>query len=171
MPQVWPSQIVQPYYRGRQESIDWVVVHGSPRWGVAARGEPVPGKLGQFFRWTVYSDIEPSVYCAQRDEIKAALPHFTGVVNVESIEGQVVEVHFRPSAEFFPLYGDDVITRLMDTANNLPGDQPARAKGGVVQVIPHHSENGDTLTIDTARDFQEQSWRQQLIYRPDRRRP
>ena len=152
------DEISQPRYTGRHYSIDWAICNGSVLWGIESIGTPT--QLAQFAMWctpTTNTSPRPSKWLQLH--IARALPNFTGIVNVETIGPNVVEVHFRPSVEFFRLYGREAVTALMQVARGERCPVPEVA-GGVVVVTPKGAKRVRPNL------WGEDSWRSGLHYLP-----
>lgn len=165
-PQDWKrilkrSEIAQPVYAGYHTSTDFAVYEGTVLWGIAATGFPAPGRRGQFTGWEVHRGRAVFGGGAPFEtRVAENLPDYSGVLNVETIDGNIIEAHFRPSIEFFPLYGDDATTELMRAAIGYPTDFP-KVRGGLLQVIPRSAR-----VVDCRSDLGEWSWRRSLAYLP-----
>ena len=158
------DEMCQSKYTGCHLSIDFALRSGLVLWGIQATGFPTLGRFGRFCQWTVEAGA-PSVFNGAvwprhfTDAMEIALPRYTGVVNAELIEGKVIEVHFRPSLEFFPLYGEVAVRALMEAACGSASIGPPPVSGGVMQVIAR-----GTRRVKVRREFGEWSWRRSLIY-------
>jgi hypothetical protein len=88
---------------GTHVSTDWAVVRGEPQWCRHAKG--IPGAGGTFDYWIVEARPRPALedYC--RDWIRRNLPGYTGMLNLETIDGYIIEVHLRFSDQWPDLYG------------------------------------------------------------------
>jgi hypothetical protein len=91
------------YLRGWHVSTDWAVVQGEPVWCRHARGIPAPG--GTFYYWVIEAGRrEPMEYYCRR-WIRSHLRDYTGMVNLETIGGRIIEVHLRFADQWPDLYG------------------------------------------------------------------
>jgi hypothetical protein len=88
---------------GRHVSTDLAVVDGEPRWWRHVTG--APGHEGTFDHWTVHAAAEPELEAYCGDWIRAHLDGFTGIINLETIGGRIIEVHLRMSDQWPDLYG------------------------------------------------------------------
>ena len=147
------DQMMQPCYSGEHWSVDFAVRDGVPLWGIAAEGEPV--QIGEFWRWTVDRRYWLTTQAWNLDK-------FSGVVNVEMIDTKPIEVHFRPSIEFFPLYGDAAVQAIMEAAVGQAAGKPPTVCGGTMLVVPRRAR-----VVKCRRDLGEHSWRRQLAYIPN----
>jgi hypothetical protein len=98
---------------GRHVSTDVAVVAGMPKWWRHVTGEAV-GE-GMFDTWTVHAGTNPAIeqYCEAW--ISKNLPGYTGMLNLETIGGVIIDVHLRLSDQWPDLYGDgwiDAFVRL-----------------------------------------------------------
>jgi hypothetical protein len=99
--------------KGEHVSSDVAVERGTPRWYRHSRG--IPSGAGTFDYWTV--EAEPRVglerYCSAW--LARHLSGYTGMVNLETIGGRIIEVHLRFSDQWPDLYGArwlDALVRL-----------------------------------------------------------
>jgi len=88
---------------GEHISTDWAVVRGKPAWCRHTLG--IPGVAGTFDYWAIQARARPGLekYC--QDWIHANLPDYTGMLNIETIGGQIIEAHLRFSDQWPDLYG------------------------------------------------------------------
>jgi hypothetical protein len=98
---------------GEHVSTDWAVVRGDTAWCRHTCG--VPGIAGTFDYWTIEARGRQRLerYC--RDWIRTHLPDYTGMVNIETIGGRIIEAHLRFSDQWPDLYGRgwlDAVVRL-----------------------------------------------------------
>ena len=97
--------------RGRHVSSDAAVVDGEPRWWRHVTGAPAGD--GTFDHWTVHAAADPVIedYCGAW--IHAHLHGYTGLVNIETIGGRMIEVHLRMSDQWPDLYGRGWVDALI----------------------------------------------------------
>jgi hypothetical protein len=88
---------------GRHVSSDVAVVDGAPRWWRHATGKPA-GE-GTFDHWTVHAAPEPEVEGGCGRWIAEHLAGYTGMLNLETIGGTIIEAHLRFSDQWPDLYG------------------------------------------------------------------
>ncbi len=88
---------------GEHVSTDWALVNGEPRWCRHTLG--ITGALGTFDFWIVQARRRPGLekYCG--DWIRRNLRDYTGMLNIETIGGQIIEVHLRFADQWPDLYG------------------------------------------------------------------
>ncbi len=100
---------------GEHVSSDWAIVRGVPAWCRHTLGNP--GIAGTFDYWVIQARARPSLerYC--RDWIHAHLSDYTGMLNIETIGGRIIEMHLRFSDQWPDLYGSrwlDAMVRLYE---------------------------------------------------------
>ncbi|MGO9425872.1 MAG: hypothetical protein ACLQAR_06660 [Steroidobacteraceae bacterium] len=100
---------------GEHVSSDWAIVRGAPAWCRHTLGHP--GMAGTFDYWEIQARARPSLerYC--RDWIHAHLRDYTGMLNIETIGGRIIEAHLRFSDQWPDLYGRrwlDALVRLYE---------------------------------------------------------
>ncbi len=99
------------YLTGWHVSTDWAIVSGEPVWCRHVRG--MPGPAGTFDYWTVEAGRrEPLEYYCRR-WIRAHLRGYTGMINLETIGGRIIEVHLRFADQWPDLYGEGWIESLV----------------------------------------------------------
>ena len=123
---------------GRHVSSDVVVVAGEPRWWRHVTGAPT--RDGTFDYWTVHAGAESALeeYCTRW--IRKHLAGYTGILNVETIGGRMIEVHLRMSDQWPDLYGAgwvDAVIRLYDKHIWDFADGDRREGYSVVLFGPH----------------------------------
>jgi len=98
-----PGHMWMTLLEGRHVSSDVAVVDGEPRWWRHATG--TPSGEGTFDHWTVHAEPDPAIegYCG--DWIRRHLAGYTGILNTETIDGRMIEVHLRMSDQWPDLYG------------------------------------------------------------------
>jgi hypothetical protein len=127
-----------PLLEGRHVSSDVAVVQGDPRWWRHVTG--VPSGEGTFDHWTVHAADEPEVesYCGAW--IRERLARYTGILNIETIGGRMIEVHLRMSDQWPDLYGAgwvDAVVRLYQSHRWDFPDSNRRDGVSVVLFEPH----------------------------------
>jgi hypothetical protein len=98
-----PGHMWMPLLEGDHISTDAAVIAGSVRWIRHSKGVPHPG--GTFDYWIVEGGRRPELetYCVRW--IQTHLADYTGMVNLESIGGRIIEVHLRFTDQWPDLYG------------------------------------------------------------------
>lgn len=127
-----------PLLDGRHVSSDVAVVAGEPRWWRHVTG--APSGEGTFDHWTVHAarDAEVEDYCGAW--IRRHLGRYTGILNIETIGGRMIEVHLRMSDQWPDLYGAgwvDAVVRLYHAGEWDFPDTDRRDGVSVVLFEPH----------------------------------
>jgi hypothetical protein len=88
---------------GEHISSDWAVVRGETAWCRHTRG--IPGVAGTFDYWIIEARERRGLerYC--REWIRTNLADYTGMVNIETIGGRIIEAHLRFADQWPDLYG------------------------------------------------------------------
>ncbi len=98
-----PDNFWTEYLTGFHVSTDWAVAGGEPVWCRHARG--VPGPAGTFDHWVVEAGRRELIEHHSRKWIRAHLRGYTGMLNLETIGGRIIEVHLRFADQWPDLYG------------------------------------------------------------------
>lgn len=123
---------------GRHISSDFAVIDGEVRWARHSVGISCAG--GTFDYWTIESAHLPALeqYCA--GWIQAHLRDYSGMLNLESIGGKIIEAHLRFSDQWPDLYGSgwlDAMVRLYSRRRWEFADAQRRTGYSVVLFAPH----------------------------------
>src|ERR1019366_2527786 len=96
---------------GRHVSTDVAIVGGERRWWRHVTGQSA-GE-GTFDHWTVHADREPEIerYCGEW--IARHLRGYTGMLNIETIGGRMIEMHLRFSDQWPDLHGPGWVQALV----------------------------------------------------------
>ncbi len=90
-------------FTGEHVSTDVAVVEGRARWWRHTVGEPI--KDGMFDHWLVLAEQRPDIEAYGGNSIAAHLPDYTGMLNIETIDAKIIEVHLRFADQWPDLYG------------------------------------------------------------------
>jgi len=106
-----PGHMWMTLLEGEHLSSDCVVAAGEPRWWRHATGLALEG--GIFDYWTVHAEARPEVegYCGEW--IRAHLPGYSGMINLETIGGRIIEAHLRFADQWPDLYGPGWVQALV----------------------------------------------------------
>ncbi|GAB6039574.1 hypothetical protein [Endothiovibrio diazotrophicus] len=123
---------------GRHVSSDVALVDGVARWWRHATGVPLAG--GTFDYWTIQAAPEPELeaYCGAW--IETHLRGYTGMLNLETIGGRIIEVHLRFADQWPDLYGAgwvEALVRLYAQGRWEFADPDRRDGYSVVLFTPH----------------------------------
>lgn len=133
-----PTDLWMQLLNGEHVSTDWAVVRGEPVWCRHSQG--IPGAGGTFDYWIIEARPRPVLeqYC--RDWIRRNLADYTGMLNVETIEGYIIEVHLRFADQWPDLYGRawlDAVVGLYQQQQWVYSETPQRDQYSVVLFGPH----------------------------------
>jgi hypothetical protein len=101
---------------GRHVSSDVVVVGGQPRWWRHVSGKPA-GE-GTFDYWIVHAEADTRIEAHCGAWVKDHLAGYTGMLNIETIGGTIIEAHLRFADQWPDLYGPgwvDALVNLYET--------------------------------------------------------
>lgn len=105
-----PGHFWMPLLEGAHVSTDIAVVAGRPAWWRHATGEPGPD--GTFTAWTIHAAAD----AALEARLAAWLPRlaaYTGMLNLETIGGVIIEAHLRFADQWPDLYGAGWVEALV----------------------------------------------------------
>ena len=106
-----PGHMWMPLLEGAHVSSDVAVVDGSPRWWRHATGKP--GRRGTFDFWTIEAAAHADIEQRCGGWITSHLAGYTGMLNLETIDGTIIEAHLRLSDQWPDLYGRGWVDALM----------------------------------------------------------
>ncbi|HEY5657462.1 MAG TPA: hypothetical protein VIY27_06705 [Myxococcota bacterium] len=106
-----PGHMWMPLLAGDQLSSDCALVKGEPRWWRHAIGKASGG--GTFDFWTVLAEHRPELEAYAGDWIRKRLSGYTGMVNLETIDGRIIEAHLRFADQWPDLYGPGWVEALV----------------------------------------------------------
>ena len=106
-----PGHMWMALLAGDHLSTDAAVVDGEVKWQRHTIGMPLEG--GMFDYWTVLADARPEVEQYLATWVRERLPGYTGMLNVETIGGRIIEVHMRFADQWPDLYGEGWVASLI----------------------------------------------------------
>jgi hypothetical protein len=133
-----PGHMWMTRLEGRHVSSDIAVVTGEPRWWRHATG--APSRDGTFDYWTVHAASESDIEAYGGAWIRAHLAGYTGILNIETIGGRMIEAHLRMSDQWPDLYGAgwvEAVIRLYHERVWDFADRDRRDGYSVVLFGPH----------------------------------
>jgi len=134
-----PGHFWSTLLTGDHVSSDVAVVAGQPKWWRHARG--IASGSGTFDYWEVTDAPAPSVeeWCGRW--CRENLAGYTGLLNLETIGGRIIEVHLRFADQWPDLYGGDpwveAAVRLYKDKLWTLDDSRRRTGYSVVLFMPH----------------------------------
>jgi len=98
---------------GEHISTDIAVIDGHAAWICHTKGYPL--EKGTFDRWEILAGNggNTSLSAALIDFIQSHLADYTGMLNIESLGGKIIEVHLRFTSQWAELYGEGFSTSLI----------------------------------------------------------
>ncbi|KAF0103561.1 MAG: hypothetical protein FD144_2152 [Rhodospirillaceae bacterium] len=133
-----PGHMWMPLLQGDHVSSDAALVDGAPHWWRHARG--IPAEDGTFDYWEVDARSAPEIETWACDWCRRHLAGYTGMVNLETIGGRIIEVHLRFADQWPDLYGKgwvDALVRLYARREWRYDDVDRRTGYSVVLFMPH----------------------------------
>src|ERR1700722_11066875 len=119
-----PGHFWMTLLAGRHVSSDVAVVDGEPRWWRHVTGKPA-GE-GTFDYWIVHAEPDAEIETRCGAWLRKNLAGYTGMLNLETIGGTIIEVHLRFADQWPDLYGPgwvEVLGGLYETgAWDFPDD-------------------------------------------------
>lgn len=106
-----PGHFWMTLLHGRHVSSDIAVVHGEPRWWRHVTGKPA-GE-GTFDYWTVHAAHDAEIETRCGAWVRAHLAGYTGMLNLETIGGAIIEAHLRFADQWPDLYGAGWVAALV----------------------------------------------------------
>jgi hypothetical protein len=106
-----PGHFWMEYLQGEHVSTDVAVEHGRPAWWRHATGLPRQG--GTFDRWVIAAEPRPQLEKSCGAWIVTHLPGYTGMLNLETIGGRIIEGHLRFADQWPDLYGEGWVQALV----------------------------------------------------------
>ncbi len=106
-----PGHFWMELLEGEHVSTDVAVQAGRAAWWRHATGIPRPG--GTFDRWVVHAEARPQLEAACGAWIASHLADYTGMLNLETIGGRIIEAHLRFADQWPDLYGEGWVQALI----------------------------------------------------------
>jgi hypothetical protein len=133
-----PGHMWMPPLTGEHVSTDVAVVAGEPRWWRHVMA--VALEHAMFDYWTVLADGKPDLerYCGEW--IARNLAAYTGMLNLETIGGRIIEAHLRFADQWPDLYGPawvESVVELYAAGRWVYADRDRRTGYSVVLFGPH----------------------------------
>jgi len=133
-----PGHFWMTLLEGRHVSSDLAVVDGTPSWWRHVTGKPADE--GTFDYWTIHAEPDRQIEGRCGAWVKKHLAGYTGMLNLETIGGTIIEVHLRFADQWPDLYGAawvDAIVRFYETGVWEFADAGRRAGYSVVLFGPN----------------------------------
>jgi hypothetical protein len=107
-----PGHFWMTLLQGRHVSSDVAVVEGEPRWWRHVTGKPA-GE-GTFDYWIVHAEPDAAIETRCGAWIGKHLAGYTGMLNVETIGGTIIEAHLRFADQWPDLYGPGWVEAVVE---------------------------------------------------------
>lgn len=133
-----PGHFWSTLLEGEHLSSDVALVDGIPCWWRHAAGIASGG--GTFDHWEVRADPAPAVEAWCADWCRKNLAGYTGLLNLETIGGKIIEAHLRFADQWPDLYGAgwvEAVIRLYGDGRWSFEDRDRRTGYSVVLFLPH----------------------------------
>lgn len=106
-----PGHMWMELLQGEHVSTDIAVVNGKTRWFRHSHGISVG--QGMFDHWVVEAAHRPALETYVSQWVAKNLAGYTGMINVETIAGRIIEAHLRFADQWPDLYGDGWVEALI----------------------------------------------------------
>jgi hypothetical protein len=100
-----------PMLTGAHVSTDCAVVQGDIKWIRHATG--VPTKNGMFSHWTIHAAEDAGLHRYLQSWLSKNLADYTGMLNIETIGGRIIEMHLRFADQWCDVYGQGWVEALI----------------------------------------------------------
>jgi hypothetical protein len=107
-----PGHLWMPLFTGVHVSTDVALERGVPRWWRHTTGKHAPAE-GTFDYWTVHAAADPALEGYLGAWLERHLQGFTGIVNIETIGGRMLECHLRMAEQWLDLNGVGWLTAVV----------------------------------------------------------
>jgi hypothetical protein len=129
-----PGHFWMTLLEGRHVSSDVAVVEGASHWWRHVTGKPA-GE-GTFDHWIVHAEPDVGIEGRGGAWIRKNLPGYTGMLNLETIGGTIIEAHLRFADQWPDLYGPGWVDALVELyekgAWSFPDDDRAEGYSAVL---------------------------------------
>ena len=106
-----PGHMWMPLLTGDHVSTDCTILNGSIAWSRHATGVPWVG--GMFRHWTIHAAAIPALEARLADWVSVHMAGYSGMMNVETIGGTIIEAHLRFADQWCDLYGKGWVEALV----------------------------------------------------------
>ncbi len=133
-----PGHMWMPVLTGEHVSTDVTVIDGAPRWWRHTVGAPLGD--GMFDHWTILAGPKPGLEEYVGEWIRRHVHGYTGMLNIETIGGTIIEAHLRFADQWPDLYGTGWVQCLVALYVDGIWDFPDRARRTGYSVVlfgPH----------------------------------
>tara|TARA_R110002110_G_scaffold271566_3_gene487001 strand:- start:25184 stop:26122 length:939 start_codon:yes stop_codon:yes gene_type:complete len=107
-----PGCMWSTFYKGEHISTDVSVINGEIQWCCHTIGYPLQD--GTFDYWEIQKSGNKRVKSYLQDFIHQHLSGYTGMLNAETIDCKIIEIHLRSTSQWPDLYGNHFIQSVID---------------------------------------------------------
>lgn len=107
-----PGHMWMPLLQGPHVSTDLALARGEIVWCRHTTG--VASAEGMFDYWTVHAEPKPALDAYLGGWVGCNLVDFTGIVNIETIGGRIIECHLRMSEQWLDLNGKGWLAAVVE---------------------------------------------------------
>jgi hypothetical protein len=122
------------FLEGAHVSSDVAIVQGKPQWWRHVTGKAA--NEGTFDYWTVHAEPDGDIETPCAEWVEENLPGYTGMLNLETIGGKIIEAHLRFADQWPDLYGPGWVEALVELYErgdwNFPDDDRAEGYSAVL---------------------------------------
>jgi hypothetical protein len=101
-----------PLFTGAHVSSDAALADGTVRWCRHTTG--IARSEGTFDYWTLHADAMPDLEAVLVPWLERNLAGFTGIVNIETIGGRIIECHLRMAEQWLDLNGPGWLAAVVE---------------------------------------------------------
>lgn len=133
-----PGHLWMPLLSGDHVSTDAAVVEGRVAWMRHATG--LPTRDGMFDHWHIHAAAMPDLETRLTAWITSKLAGYTGILNLETIGGRIIDAHLRFADQWPDLYGPgwiEALVRLYQLREWSFDDRARRDGYSVVLFLAH----------------------------------
>jgi hypothetical protein len=134
----YPGHFWMELLHGEHISSDAAVERGRAKWWRHTTGIPAAG--GTFDHWVVHNDPRSELEKSCGEWISTNLPDYTGMLNLETIGGNIIEVHLRFADQWPDLYGSgwlEALIRLYSEGRWEYDERERKVGFSLVLFAPH----------------------------------
>lgn len=148
-----PGHFWMPLFHGDHISTDIAMQDGEPRWTRHVHG--IAGHAGTFDYWIIEAAGRGELTLRCHAWLRQHLPDYTGMVNMETIGGSIIEVHLRFADQWPDLYGEGWIEAVVGlyTHRTWRHDEAASRNGYSVVLFGPHGRRYQHLSPERLREI------------------
>jgi hypothetical protein len=141
-----PGHFWMPLLTGEHVSSDVAVVDGKCAWWRHTVGQPLPD--GMFDYWTVLAEARPELETSVGAWLQRNLVGYTGIANVETIGGTIIECHLRMADQWVDLNGPGWVASVVQLYRDGRWTFPDRDRRTGYSVVLFAGHGSDSHHVD-----------------------